>query len=85
MKKSYQNIEILNVKLPENISPTKKQQIHLWFFFFLLYPTLRVFLLQKTVALVTCLITPTCSIKGFFCCCKCSYCEKKIQEDLPGN
>lgn len=52
---------------------------------FLSYLTLRVFSVTKTVALITALITPTFSFKGFFWCCKCSYCKKKVQEDLPEN
>lgn len=85
MMKSYQGIEILNVKFPENVSPTKKQYIHMFGFFFSVVSDSRVFFCCKKLALVTAFITPTFSIKGFFCCCKCSYCKKKVQEDLPEN
>lgn len=53
MMKSYQDIWILNVKIPENISLTKKEYIHM-LGLFLLYLTLRgiFFLLQKLLLLL---------------------------------
>lgn len=50
---------------------------------FLLYLTLRVF--SGSVSLITALVTTTISTKGFFFCCRCTYCEKNLQEDLPDN
>lgn len=63
--KSCYNIEILSVKVPEKISRTKKQYIHMLHFISIASDS-KGFSVTKPVALVTSVITPTFSIKSFF-------------------